>query len=59
MDTSIIQALRNENAGRNRTAEMLNNAVTLLDKGYDKYTLIEPLLSMWGTVDRVPGIDYN
>jgi len=34
--------------------EQLNNAVTLLEKGYDLETEVEPLLEKYGDVDSVP-----
>ena len=34
--------------------EQLNNAVTLLDKGYDIWEEVEPLLDKYGDVESVP-----
>ena len=34
--------------------EQLNNAVTLLDKGYSIWEEVEPLLEEYGSVENVP-----
>jgi hypothetical protein len=34
--------------------EQLNNAVTLLDKGYGIWEEVEPLLEQYGSVENVP-----
>ena len=34
----------------------LNNAIVLLEKGYDPYQEIEPLLEEYGDVENVPDI---
>ncbi len=34
--------------------DQLHNAVTLLDKGYDLYDKVEPLLEAHGKVENVP-----
>lgn len=39
--------------------EQLNNAVGLLEKGYDNYTLVEPLIYRWGGIENVPDVDEN
>lgn len=37
--------------------EQLHNATVLLDKGYDIWTEVEPLLEEWGSVEDVPEFD--
>jgi hypothetical protein len=37
----------------------LHDVVTLLDKGYNIYTQVEPLLEKYGDVENVPEIDEN
>lgn len=64
MAVSIMEALQNANYNLDNVARMpmllqmvkeqLNNAVTLLDKGYDIWTEVEPLLEKYGSVDNVP-----
>ena len=64
MAVSIMEALQNanynlENAVRMpmllpMVKEQLNNAVTLLDKGYDIWDEVEPLLEEYGSVENVP-----
>ena len=39
--------------------EQLNNAVELLDKGYDIWDEVEPLLEKYGTVENVPEKSIN
>ena len=65
MSVSILEAL--ENAEMNIDNEMklgapillmakdqLRNARVLLEKGYDPYDEVEPLLEQYGSVDDVP-----
>jgi len=64
MAVSIMETLQNanynlENASRMPmlmplVKEQLNNAVTLLDKGYDIWDEVEPLLEEYGDFDSVP-----
>jgi len=64
MAVSIMEALQNANYNLDNVARMpmllqmvkeqLNNAVTLLDKGYDIWTEVEPLLEEYGSVENVP-----
>ena len=37
--------------------EQLNNATSLLEKGYDTWDEVEPLLEKYGSVDDVPEKD--
>jgi len=39
--------------------EQLHNATVLLDKGYDIWTEVEPLLEQYGSVEDVPELDPN
>ena len=67
MSVSIMEALQNANYNLENAVRMpmllpmvkqqLNNAVTLLDKGYDLYDEVEPLLEEYGDVDNVPDKD--
>lgn len=64
MSVSIMEALHNANHNIDNLGKMpfllplikeqLNNAVTLLDKGYDIFDEVEPLLEQYGSVDNVP-----
>lgn len=65
MSVSIMEALQNANYNLDNlktigmgllplVKEQLNNAVTLLDKGYDIWDEVEPLLEKYGSVDNVP-----
>jgi hypothetical protein len=64
MSVSIMEALQNANYNLDNVARMpmllpmvkeqLNNAVTLLDKGYDIWEEVEPLLEKYGSVENVP-----
>lgn len=64
MSVSIIEALQNANYNLDNLAklpmllpmvkEQLNNAVTLLDKGYGICEEVEPLLEKYGSVENVP-----
>ncbi len=64
MSVSIMEALQNANHNIDNLAKMpfllplikeqLSNAVTLLDKGYDIFDEVEPLLEKYGSVDDVP-----
>lgn len=66
MSVSILEALQNANHNlrNNNTVlgaifsrEQLHNAVTLLDKGYDLYDHVEPLLEKYTDVESVPEKD--
>ncbi len=64
MSVSIMEALQNANYNLDNVAripmllpmvkEQLNNAVTLLDKGYGIWDEVEPLLEEFGSVENVP-----
>lgn len=65
MAVTILEALQNANYNIDnvRTLGMallplvkdqLNNAVVLLEKGYNLYDEVEPLLEKYGEVDNVP-----
>lgn len=64
MASSILETLQNANHNMKNKGliimllpliqEQLNNAVTLLDKGYDIWTEMEPLLDQYGNVENVP-----
>ena len=64
MSVSIMEALQNANYNLDNVARMpmllpmvkeqLNNAVTLLDKGYSIWDEVEPLLEEFGSVENVP-----
>ena len=61
MSVTILEALmnaeanlRNPGIGLMIAREQLHNAVTLLDKGYDIYESVEPLLRAHGSVEQVP-----
>ena len=64
MAVSILEALQNANYNLDNVVRMpmllpmvkehLNNAVTLLDKGYSIWDEVEPLLEKFGSVENVP-----
>ena len=65
MAVTILEALQNANYNLDNVKRMgmafipmvkgqLNNAVVLLEKGYDLYDEVEPLLEEFGDVDNVP-----
>ena len=65
MAVTILGALENANYNIDNVAklgmallplvkEQLNNAVRLLEKGYDLYEKVEPLLEKYGDVENVP-----
>ena len=65
MAVTILGALENANYNIDNVAklgmallplvkEQLNNAVILLEKGYDLYEKVEPLLEKYGDVENVP-----
>ena len=62
MAVTILEALENANhniryigsIGLMFAKEQLNNAVVLLNKGYDLYDEIEPLLDKYDNVENVP-----
>jgi len=60
---SILEALQNANYNLKNARHpiqtelakgQLNNAVVLLEKGYDLETEVEPLLEAYGEVENVP-----
>jgi len=69
MSVSILEALQNADLNMDNAMKMpmllplvkeqLHNATVLLDKGYDIWTLVEPLLDKYGSVENVPEIDDN
>lgn len=70
MAVTILEALQNakHNLGGVRSfgteflplvESQLNNAVTLLEKGYNIGELIEPLLEKYGDVKNVPEVDID
>jgi hypothetical protein len=64
MSVTILEALQNADRNINNPKlaslglilgkDQLHNAVTLLDKGYDLYDDVDPLLDEYGTVENVP-----
>lgn len=64
MAITILEALQNANYNFDNlkslpmlsplVKEQLNNAVTLLEKGYNINDKVEPLLEKYGSVDDVP-----
>ncbi len=64
MSVSILEALLNANNNIDNVAKMLmllplvkeqlNNATTLLEKGYSIHDEVEPLLEKYGIVENVP-----
>ena len=62
MSVSILEALQNADCNLRENGkigvmfakEQLHNATTLLEKGYDLYTEVEPLLEEHGDVENVP-----
>jgi len=64
MSVSIMEALQNANYNLDNAVKMpmllpmvkeqLNNAVQLLDKGYELFDLVEPLLEKYGSLEDVP-----
>ena len=65
MAVTIFEALKNANYNLDNVKIMgfgiiplikaqLNNAVTLLEKGYDLDTEVEPLIKKYGSVENVP-----
>ena len=70
MAVTILEALQNANFNIDNVKlvgvgilplvkEQLNNAVTLLEKGYSLYEEVEPLLEKYGNVDDVPEVYKN
>ena len=68
MAVTILEALQNANMNLDNVRKIgmailplaknqLNNAVVLLEKGYDIHTEVEPLLEEYGDVDSVPEAD--
>ena len=63
MAVSILEALRNAQYNLDNLARMpmllpivkeqLHNAIELLEKGYDIYDEVEPLLEEYGSVENV------
>ena len=65
MSVTILEALQNANHNLSHVKALgaaflpmiksqLNNATVLLEKGYDIYDEVEPLLDKYGEVDNVP-----
>ena len=69
MSVSIMEALQNADYNLDNAMKMpmllpmvkeqLHNATVLLDKGYNIWTAVEPLLEKWGSVEDVPELDDN
>lgn len=69
MSVSIMEALQNADYNLDNVMRMpmllpmvkeqLHNATVLLDKGYNIWTQVEPLLEKWGSVENVPELDDN
>jgi len=69
MSVSIMECLQNADFNMNNAMKMpmllplvkeqLHNATVLLDKGYDIWTEVEPLIEKFGTVEDVPELDDN
>jgi len=70
MAVTILEALQNANYNLDNVCKIgmallplvkgqLNNAVTLLEKGYDIHTEVEPLIEQYGDVDSVPKNDED
>lgn len=69
MSVSIMEALQNADYNLDNAMKMpmllpmvkeqLHNATVLLDKGYNIWTEVEPLLEKWGSVENVPELDDN
>ena len=65
MAVTILEALQNADYNMNSGIQMalasaksqLHNAVTLLEKGYDLYDEVEPLLEKYSNVEAVPDKD--
>jgi len=68
MSVTILEALQNANYNLDNLKLMgmgflpmvksqLNNGVVLLEKGYNLYDEVEPLLEKYGDVDNVPDLD--
>lgn len=65
MAVTILEALQNGNYNLDNVKfmgmallplakEQINNAVVLLEKGYDLYDEVEPLLEKYGDIESVP-----
>lgn len=63
MAVTILEALQNADYNLSESMtfisleiarQQLHNAITLLEKGYDVYELVEPLLEKYGSVENVP-----
>lgn len=69
MAVSILEVLQNAQHNLNNLQffptilpmikEQLKNAVVLLEKGYDIYQEVEPLLEEYGDVENVPAPDLE
>ena len=67
MSVCIMECLQNADynlrnnggLGAMLAKEQLHNATVLLDKGYNIWTQVEPLLDEFGEVENVPEIDDN
>lgn len=66
MSVSILEALQNADFNLSHNGqlgaliakEQLHNACTLLEKGYDIETQVEPLLLKYGDVENVPNVNH-
>ena len=63
MAVTILEALQNADYNLNQSMtfislelaqQQLHNAVVLLEKGYDTFELVEPLLEKYGSVENIP-----
>jgi len=62
MSVSILEALQNADYNLTQKSELamilakeqLHNATVLLEKGYEIYEQVEPLLEKYGDVEKVP-----
>ena len=67
MAVSIMESLQNADynlrnngeIGAMFAKEQLYNATVLLEKGYNIWTEVEPLLDKYGSVDDVPNMEDN
>ena len=64
MSVSILEALQNADYNLSKNGSLgamiaknqVHNAVVLLEKGYDVYQQVEPLLEQYGDVEHVPEV---
>lgn len=68
MAVTILEALQNANYNLDNVSKLgmgfiplvksqLNNAIVLLEKGYNLYDEVEPLLENYGDVNNVPELE--